>query len=175
MPDSSHNMDYILGKTFPPATVYGGYAILAGGLYGMTANLGLGALFALVGVFIAFSKNGMRLDPAAKAYQSYTKILGIRFGKWISLEKYKETCLLKTSLSSKAYSRTMQETETSRDTYYNVYLLNKNHLQKLLIARFRLYEEAEREAHHIAQSLDMPFVSFQPQISKSTRMRRTRR
>lgn len=165
-------LDQIIRPTFPPATRFAGYLILAGGFYGIFFGFFWGAFFMLLGTFIAFSRNGLRIDPNQKRFQSYTKLLGLRLGKWEGLGKFCELSILSSTVSTKAYSRTMQETETSSDRYFDLYLLPTNHRTKLLVAREKSLPILEKIASEYSKALGFPLVSFAPKISQSSLQKR---
>jgi len=169
------SLDNILAKVFPPATRYSFYVIMAAGLINLAFQPIAGFVAILVSIFVIFAQNGLCLDPQKNQYQSYTKFLGLKMGKWQSLEEYADLCILKTKQSTKAYSRAMVESETSSEVFYDIYLVSKNHRKKLLIKRSSLFDQAKIEAELLAQALERPLVAYQPQLSAASQARRARR
>ena len=165
-------LDYKLSKIFPKPTIYAGYILIGIGLF-----LALFQVFALilclVGTFVSFSYNGIQLDPSQQRYRSYSHIFGFKFGPWQSLEKFCDLSILRREDAYKAYSYAMSSFENSA-VYFGVFLLNKNHRQKLEIQRHGDKDAAIASAKKLAVDLKLEFVRYQPQISQQSQHKRRR-
>jgi len=167
-------LNYSQSKTFPPATVYGGYLILLYGCYLVLFRPIVGLLIISIGVFVSFSKNGIRIDAQERRYQSYTRIFGFYAGTWKSLNEFNDLTILKKTISTRAHSWSMKTTETSRDEYYEINLLSANHRRKQMVQRFSDKEKAWEEINSLSQALNMEVVNYQPKLSAKTRRRMAR-
>lgn len=168
-------IDNSFGKTFTPAMVVMGYLVIAFGAIGILANPIVGVIFIFVGVFFALSKNGIQIVSDRKVYRTYTNILGMKFGKWQSWEKYPYLSILKRSISTVAFSRANIATTTSENTYYDIFLLTANHRGKFMIQRSTDKETAKAAALDLASKLNVEYVTYSPTISAKTQARRTNR
>lgn len=166
--------DYLIDRSFPPAMRYGAYLVLAVALFSLYYNPIMAALIALAAAFVAFADTRVRFDPGQMRYQSHNNFLGIRLGTWHSLKAFKGICILKSTLKTQAYSRTLQTSETSSTKYYSLYLLNENHRVKVLVARCRSAQEAGNAAEELSEALKLPVVPYRPKISQQSRARRQR-
>lgn len=168
------HFDYLIGKSFPPAMRYGAYLVLAVALYNLLFTPIIALLIALAAAFVAFADTRFRVDAEQMRYQSHNSFLGLRLGTWHSLKGFTELCILKSTLKTQAYSRTLQTAETSSDEYYNVYFLTKNHRNKILAGRFHNLEEARSAADDLSKALNWELVNYQPRLSAKSQSRRYR-
>lgn len=168
-------IDNSFGKTFTPAMVVMGYLLIAMGVFGFVSSPLVGGIIILLGIFFSLSVNGIQLVSERKVYRTYTNILGMKFGKWESYEKYPQISILKRSISTVAYSRANTPSTTSRNTFYDIFLLTTNHRSKLMIQRSTDKETAKESALHLADQLGVEYVLFNPTISAKTQMRRSSR
>lgn len=168
------NYDYLIGRSFPPSMRYGAYLVLAAGLFNLLYTPIIAILISLAAAFVAFADTRVRFDVEQMRYQSHNSFLGLRLGSWHSLKGFKEICILKSTVKTQAYSRTLQTAETSANQYYSVHLLNQNHRTKVLVARFESPQEASNAAEELSEALNWPVVSYRPKISAQTRARRQR-
>ncbi len=141
------------------------------GILGFSYNPIFGVILISIGIFVSQSRNGIELNPEQKTYRIYTKFLGLKFGKWHSYEKYPHLSILKRSISTTVYSRAHVAVTTSRNIYYDIFLLSANHRVKLMIQRSFDRETAKKSARHLALQLGVDFVAFNPTISAQTQAR----
>tara|TARA_R110002050_G_scaffold280921_1_gene428108 strand:- start:3322 stop:3822 length:501 start_codon:yes stop_codon:yes gene_type:complete len=165
-------LDFKLAKVFPKPTIYAGYMLIAIGLFAALFQI-FALAFSLVGVFVSLSYNGIQLDLAKQRYRSYSNIFGFKFGNWESLKKFCHLGILRREDSYKAFSYAMSSFENSA-VYFGVFLLNKNHRQKLEIQRHGNKEAALEAAKKLAKELDLELVKYQPQISQQSHYKRRR-
>ena len=163
---------YKLRKTFPPATVYGGYIVMIVGLINIPFYLVGGLLACLIGAFISLSWNGVQIDIEQRAYKSYTRIYGFKFGKWQSVDDYPHVSILKSTQSFTAHSRANIPGVTGRNTFYQVCLLDENHRKKLPLKNEKDQEAATATAKDLAMKLGLSFTKYAPIVSAKTQMRR---
>jgi len=153
-------LDYKLAKVFPKPTISAGYVLIALGLFYMLFQP-LAILISLIGIFVSFSYNGIQLDPAQERYRSYSNIFSFKFGRWQDLDAYPDLCIMTRKGAYRAYSYSMTST-TNESQYYGLFLLSKNHRQKLEIQRHGEKSEAIRAAKDIAKILKLNYVKYQP-------------
>tara|TARA_R110001592_G_scaffold219477_1_gene473802 strand:- start:201813 stop:202313 length:501 start_codon:yes stop_codon:yes gene_type:complete len=165
-------LDFKLAKVFPKPTIYAGYVLIAIGLFSALFQI-FALAFSLIGVFVSLSYNGIQLDPSQRLYRSYSHIFGFKFGSWKSLEKFCDLSILRREDAYKAYSYAMSSFENSA-VYFGVFLLNKNHRQKLEIQRHGDKDAAIASAKKLAEELQLEFVAYQPQISQKSQHKRRR-
>lgn len=161
------------GSTFPTHILVAGYILMVMGLLIALSYPLAGLSFAFVGTFLSFTKNGMLFNPSTKVYRSYTSYLGIKMGKWQSYESYPHLAILRRTISKSRTSRMGVSKEVARDTFFDIFLLNKTHRVKLLVNRQKGQEEAKQLARDLAQQLGVDYVAYNPMLSARTRgMRR---
>ena len=126
---------------------------------------------ALIGVLFASIFDGIRLNPASGKYKEYVTILGIRFGKWKSYKNYPYLSILrsqkKTALRWGGYEQTGKYSEVE----YEIYLLNKTHLRRIMVGTYDDEDKANKKAQELAGALGMEMVRYNPAGSKRIRRR----
>jgi hypothetical protein len=163
---------YTLGSTFPPSTRTAGYIVFFAGLLAFLFAPIIGLLFMLGGVFVAFAKNKIELDPKKKQYRLFTSIVGIKMGKWLSLEDFPYITILKKREVTTTYSRASNTPATTGDdTFYGIYLLNKSHRKKLLITRLSTREEATAHLDRLSVELVLTVTKYAPALSAASQKR----
>jgi len=166
-------IDNKLERLFTPAMTVGGYILMAlsvlafldGGYIG-------GVLLILAGGFIAFATNGILIDPNTKRTKQYIGYLGLRIGKWKSMEQYCHITILRSRESTTAYSRSNRATTTRAEIFYDVTLLDKTHRQKLGVKRLKGEQPAIASAKELMNILGFDFVKYNPVVSEATRINR---
>lgn len=167
-------LNYKLSLIFPKPTIYAGYIILAIGIIFSLMLLWGGLILILLGYFVSQSYNGIQINAESKQYRSYSHIFGMKFGAWKSLNSYCYLSVLPRKDSYRAYSYAMSSM-TDSDNYFGIFLLSQNHRKKLEIRRHGQKDAAFVEAQEIAEILNLKLVKYQPQVSKSTQIRRRAR
>ena len=168
----SYIIDKGVGKFFPPATVFVGYAFLAGGIVLFLGNPLIGGGMALIGSFGAFGRSGFQINPEKRVFREYTALFGLRIETWKSLEGFSDVSVLRKKITTKAFSRTNRSATTSSGTFYEVHLLDSTHLNKHLIIRWTDDELAARDAQQLAATLGFKYGAYDPQISARSKARR---
>lgn len=161
-----------LGKAFPPAMVFAGFVLIAFGIYIISQGSWLGILIVLPGGFIALTNTGIMIDPANNRYKGYTTIFWIKTGSWKSLDDFPDMTVLRSNISTTAFSMGNRPSTTSKETYYDICLLTDSHLRKLLIKRCRDFETAKVEITKLAETLGKRKTNYNPLISSSSRAKR---
>ena len=165
-------LDYKLAKVFPKPTIYAGYILIALGLFYMLFQV-LAILMVLIGVFVSFSYNGIQIDTKNGRYLSYSRIFGLKFGKWQELNKFSGLSVLRREDAYRAYSYAMSSFENKTE-YYGIFLLSANHRQKMEVQKHGNKSDALVAAKKLSQDLQIEVVKYEPLISAKTRGRRRR-
>ena len=97
----------------------------------------------------------------------YTSFFGFKTGGWKSLEIYKEIAILKSLVNYKSYYKATIPL-TSRETYYDIYLLDKTHRKKLLIKRLINKDQSILDAESLASLLKMELTTYKPILSEKS-------
>jgi hypothetical protein len=156
-----------LGKAFPPAMAFAGYTFIGIGLFFIIEVSLIGIIIAVIGGIMGFTTTGMLIDPANNKYKNYTSLFGIRFGSWQSFADYPYIAILRSHISTTAFSKANRPATTSKETYYDICLLKEKHLQKLMIKRCRKEEEAIAEVKLLVEKLDKKLTAYKPEISRA--------
>jgi len=166
-------IDNKLEKLFPPAMRAAGLIPI---LFGILLLLGqsyiAAIIFFIIGSFIAFADNGILLDPVGKRSKQYIGFVGLKMGKWKSMQQYCHITILRSRESTTAYSRSNRATTTSAEIYYDVTLLDKTHRQKLGVKRFKGEQQAVAYSKRLMKALNFDFVKYNPEVSEKTRANR---
>jgi len=166
-------IDNKLEKLFPPAMRAAGYIPIVFGLLLIIPGAYISALiFILIGSFITFANNGIQLDTNTNRSKQYVSYLGLRMGKWKSMEQYHHISILRSRETTTAFSRSNRRTTTSEDVYYDITLLDDTHRQKLGVKRSKSEKLALESAKELVDILGFDFVKYSPQVSEQTRSRR---
>lgn len=152
--------------------VFSGYGILTVGVLITLGNPIIGLLVVLVGGFISFTSTGIQIDVENKKYKHYSSYYGIKQGQWKTLDSYPCLAILQSRQSSTTHSIGNISSITNSENYYDIYLLDKTHRQKLLIKRLKNKEQASKDAKEFAENLGVEFTTYNPVISAKTRSRR---
>jgi len=162
------------GTVFPPAMVFAGYILLAFGIIVVITHWILGVILLFVSVFISFSFYGIDVDTDTKKYKEYSIYFGIKCGKWFSLDKFLFLTVLCNNEVYEIHSRANITTSESV-RFYDVYLLDKQHREKLLLKKFKNADSAEDYAKKISGILDLELTNYDPVLTEKTRARRYKR
>ena len=166
-------IDNKLEHLFTPSMTVGGYILMAMSVFAfMEGAYIVGVLVIVAGGFVSFAKNGILIDPNLKRAKQYIGYLGLRIGKWKSMEQYCHITILRSRESSTTYSRSNRVTTTSAETFYDVTLLDKTHRQKLGVIRLKGEKQAAEAAKELVKILGFDFVKYTPEVSEKTRARR---
>lgn len=162
------------GHVFPPAMVYAGYIFLVFGIIAATTNWILGIILISASVFISFSFFGIEIDIHSKKYKTYSIYFGIKTGKWVSLDKFFYLTLFCNNEIYEIHSNA-NITSSTKEQFIDIYLLDKQHREKLLLKRFKSAESAVNYANKISQILNLELVKYNPVLSKKSILNRNKR
>jgi hypothetical protein len=164
-----------IGKSFPPAMRYAGMlSIVLGGLSIYLSPL-LGLIVVLLGLFLTFTTQKVRVNIQDNSIKLYHSLFGIESGKSHSLDAFAYLSVLSSKVVTRVQSRAGVFSESSADNFFDVYLLSKTHRNKVLLARFKVRNEAEVKAKEFSLKLKREVVIFNPQLSQSSSQKRRRR
>lgn len=121
---------------------------------------------------MGFGKLGVELLPEQGSYREFTKIFGLRFGKPKSFKDFPFLSVMRTKVTSSAYSITNRNASTGSDLYYDVYMLSQSHRKKVLIRRYSNLHDAKTSAHELGKKISKEVVMFNPIISAASRAKR---
>jgi len=157
----------VRGKSLPSLAVYTGYLILVLGLFKFLIEPLSGLIITFIGGLLCFTITGIQIDLNENKYRMYTSFFGFKTGGWKSLEIYKEIAILKSLVNYKSYYKATIPL-TSRETYYDIYLLDKTHRKKLLIKRLINKDQSILDAESLASLLKMELTTYKPILSEKS-------
>ncbi len=111
----------------------------------------------------------MSFNSDSKVYRGYTSFVGFKTGKWKSYESCPYLAILRRTIARSRTSQLGVTREIGRDTYFDIFLLNKTHRVKLLINRQKGQDEAKLLARDLAEKLNVEYVAYNPVLSAKTR------
>ena len=161
----------IHGTVFPPALVYAGYIFLAFGVLTVTSNWILGSILICASIFISFSFCGLEIDLKTKRYKEFSIYFGIKAGKWTSLDQILYVTILHNKEIYEIHSRANITTSDS-ENFFEVYMLDKSHREKILVKRFKNPDLAINYSNKISSILNIELTKYNPVVSTSTRFKR---
>jgi hypothetical protein len=131
------------GKFFGPAQVYMGYTFI---VLGLTCTIYSFSVLLLVipGAFLAFTYTGTMIDFENKKVRPYTNLFGIlRTGKWIEAAQFSGFKIMKSNRRYTSYSRGNVQLDMNISDI-SLLLINKNSTRKVLLKRYKSFEEARK-------------------------------
>ncbi len=165
-------LEWETGALFPPALAFVGKLVFAIGLVSILFAPLFGVFVLAVGGYVGFGKTGVELLPEQDKYREFTKIFWFRFGKPKSYKDFPFLSVMRTKLTSSAYSLTNRSASTGSDLYYDVYMLSQSHRSKVLIRRFSALHDAKVSAQELGAILSKEVVMYSPVISAASRAKR---
>lgn len=154
------------GPIFSAAAPWGGSLLLIFGIYTIYDGLWLiGGMISLFAFLLAVLREGILIDPHRKMVKTYWGLLGLRFGKWESSEKYKYLVLLRAeSKQTDEYSDENAAMYLSSDKIveYHLFLMTANHLRRMMLTSFDLRRDALEAARDLSEDLGVEFVKYNP-------------
>jgi hypothetical protein len=140
---------YNHGKFFTPVQINIGYVFIACGIifsfYRLTS-----LLFIIPGAFMAFTYTGAVLDTVNKTVKSYTTHFGlITTGNWISINGFNRFIIQRATRRYTSYSRGSVSFDMNISDI-KLLLASPNGSKKLLLARYRSFEEAQKEKEDLS-------------------------
>ena len=143
------------GKFFGPSQVYMGYTLIVLGLtcsiYSLTT-----LLLVIPGAFVAFTFTGTIIDFENKKVRPYTNLFGIfRTGKWIAVSRFSGFKIMKSNRRYTSYSRGNVQLDMNISDI-SLLLINKNGTEKVILKRYKRFEEARADMDELKISLMTP-------------------
>ena len=160
---------YFNGFSFPIPVLINGLIFFLFSFAVIPENMILGLILLVLGSLIIFNTVGIEISGETKMIKQYTRVFGIKFGKWQSVDNYTCISLLNVRMRSRTYGGSSNRSVQTSSNKTIIYLLNDSHLKKLAIV-----EAGISEAEEISKLLDLPIVKYSPQISSKSRARRRR-
>lgn len=166
-------INQVRGNLLPTAAVYLGYLLLIIGFVNIISlDFFTGVADLIIGVALSFSYMGIQIDVKNHLYRNYISLFGLPIGTWETLDVYSNTAVLRSLVKYTSYYKAVIPLH-SRQTYYEVYLLDKTHRKKLLVERLTDKEQAIHKAKLLAKTLQIEYsASYNPIISARSRARR---
>lgn len=124
----------------------------------MLIVIGLPLLIAPIAPFT--NRYGTEVDSQKNGFREYSQILGIKRGKWFSMDPYPDIALLTIKESVTVGSRT--QTASYSENVSGIYLLTANHRRKYMIQRFDTAMEAHKFGEKFAAKFNKNYVKFNP-------------
>ena len=136
-------LDHNLGNVFPPAMKFTGKVTMVGSFFFWLISPLVGIILLIAGVFLAFTRKGVLVKIQEREIKPYTFIFGVKYGKWTSVQDIKRISIAKRNFSTTAYSSANRPATTSRNTFYDVFLVGDSKKDKTHI--FRSEEKLESQ------------------------------
>ncbi len=160
------------GKTFAPSMVFAGYLFIAFGVFALMSTLG-GLIPIFMGAFVSFTYGGVKIDFNNKKYLDYSSLFFIKFGKWKSYSNLPYLTVEFKILSTRASNDiTASSTETSKDAFYEFYLLDESKNKKQLLKRIKDGSFNKEEINEYKNLLEVELTTVKPRKTSSRRPRR---
>jgi hypothetical protein len=140
---------YNHGKFFTPVQINIGYIFIACGIFFAFYKL-TALLFVIPGAFMAFTYTGAVLDTMNKTVKSYTTHFGlITTGKWITINGFNRFIIQRATRKYTSYSRGSVSFDMNISDI-KLLLASPKGSNKLLIARYGSFEEAQKEKEDLS-------------------------
>jgi hypothetical protein len=146
---------YRLGKFFPPSAIFGGYVLMAAGIFVLAVYVSpLGLLLVIMGMLVSFLSRGCAIDPTKGRFRLYLNFSGIKFGRWKNLSPFRKICLKQKRQAYAAYSWSNRSKIFAR-TIYILLIRDETNRKEEVIALFEKKEEGEKAMDDLAQLLNL--------------------
>jgi hypothetical protein len=123
----------------------------------------IGTAMITFGVYMFTGTSGIDINYSDKTFKEYNKVLGIKFGKWKSLNLYPFISVMSANRSNKASDITGLNKMVVTQQALGVYLLTNSHRTKILLKRTSpLMEQAKAEAERITGLTEKELIKYNP-------------
>jgi hypothetical protein len=140
--------NYNHGKFFGPVQVFMGYVFIATGIFCAIYSLTV-LLFIIPGSFLAFTFTGTIIDTENKKVRPYTSHFGfIRTGKWVEVSRFSGFKIMKSNRRYTSFSRSNIQLDLNISDINLLMISNKSKM-KVLINRYKSFEDARREMEEL--------------------------
>lgn len=145
-------VDNKLDKVAGHSGSFAGYVLIVTGVISTWFSL-TGIAVILLGLLIAFTRTGCRIDTTRKKIKPYLAWFGVfRQGKWLSIEEGDEIVALRYSGSYVVSSRS-NRTTSSKVSDFRVYLVRFIQKNKITLGKFAEEEQATSGAEELRRLL----------------------
>ena len=120
---------------------------------------------------MGFTTYGIRFNLPTQKYKEYTSVLGIKLGKWKSYQSFSFLTILRSKQVGTHKFGGFIPFGRYEVVDYDIYLLNKTHLRRIMVGTYDDEEKANRKAQELAGALGMEMVRYNPAGSKRIRRR----
>jgi len=115
------------------------------------------------GLYMISGTSGFDINYSQKAYKEYNKVLGIKFGKWKSLNSYPFMSIMTANKSNKASDITGLNKTVVTNNALGIYLLTNSHRTKVLVTRTApKMDLAKVEAERLADLTGKELMKYNP-------------
>jgi hypothetical protein len=128
-----------------------------------TVPMFIGLALLLFGLYMVTGAEGIDINYSNKVFKEYNKILGVKLGKWQSLNPYPFITVMSANKSNKASDITGLNSTVVTEKALGIYFLSNSHRKKILLKRtFPTMEKAKNEAEKIASLTDKELMKYNP-------------
>lgn len=123
----------------------------------------IGLFLFLFGLYMVTGASGIDMNYTNEIFKEYNKVVGIKIGKWKSLNSYPFITVLTANKSNKASDITGLNTTVVTKSALGIYLLNNSHRKKILLKRTAFnMPKAKEEAERIADLANKELMKYNP-------------
>ncbi|WP_375239760.1 hypothetical protein [Aurantibacter sp.] len=124
----------------------------------------IGLILLILGLFLATAKDGIILDKRNNKFKKTIFFLGLRLGKWKSFERFTDIAILTGNIGLGFYRFIASQKTTTfhSNKVFEVYMLTKNHRERIILKRYKQEEKATISAQDLAYELGMELNIFSP-------------
>lgn len=168
--EESHSMGFSFGL---PAQIVGGALTIMGLVMLLSFSIGgiiLGPAPLFAGIFLLTASYGVQIDYSNRYFREYSSLMGIKYGKWLELDKFPFLTILTANKTNKSSDITGLNSVVFTKEAYGVYLLTNSHRKRILLMRCEGgFEHAKLEAERIAYLTNKELVAFSPKRISNVR------
>ena len=117
---------------------------------------------AAIGYVILSKSSGLELDFSMKRYRKYNKFLRKTKGEWRDLSKFPNIVVLSKTGSKTASGTLMTSSLKVLQGFYELYLMDENHLKRLFILSTDDFNVLQRKITTLKLKLNIPEVPYNP-------------
>ena len=155
------------GYFFRPPGRFVGFALTFGGFFMcisfLIVPMLIGSLILAFGVYMLTGTSGVEINYSKNIFKEYYTIIGIKFGKWVSLDPYPFLSIMSANKSNNASDITGLNKTVVSDLAYGIYLLNNSHRKKVLLKRTpQIMDQTVLEAEKIAELTGKELMKYNP-------------
>lgn len=123
----------------------------------------IGLPLLVFGLYMLTGASGIDINYSHNIFKEYNKVLGIKFGKWKSLNLYPFMTVMSANKSNKASDITGLNKTVVTEKALGIYLLSNSHRTKILLKRtFPTMQKTKAEAEKIAELTGKELMKYNP-------------